>query len=112
MQAKDLRIEELVDFSAGLIELQGRRLILHDIHAFAQFRKDLLSMVGQEHAQRILTRFGYLWGQADAAAMQRIFNWSDPQELLKQAPAFRPFRALPLPSLNHYTGIRIRTVSA
>ncbi len=43
MQAKDLRIEELVDFSAGLIQLQGRRLILHDIHAFAQFRKDLLN---------------------------------------------------------------------
>nr|WP_320013564.1 sigma-54-dependent Fis family transcriptional regulator [uncultured Desulfobacter sp.] len=94
MQAKDLRIEELVDFSAGLIQLQGRRLILHDIHAFAQFRKDLLSMVGQEHAQRILTRFGYLWGQADAAAMQRIFNWSDPLEFLKAGPRLQTLQGV------------------
>ena len=94
MQAKDLRIEELVDFSAGLIQLQGRRLILHDIHAFAQFRKDLLSMVGQEHAQRILTRFGYLWGQADAAAMQRIFNWGDPIEFLKAGPRLQTLQGV------------------
>lgn len=94
MQAKDLRIEELVDFSAGLIELQGRRLILHDIHAFAQFRKDLLNMVGQEHAQRILTRFGYIWGQADAAAMQRIFNWNDPLEFLKAGPRLQALQGV------------------
>lgn len=94
MQAKDLRIEELVDFSAGLIQLQGRRLILHDVHAFAQFRKDLLTMVGQEHAQRILTRFGYLWGQADAAAMQRIFNWRDPLEFLKAGPRLQTLQGV------------------
>lgn len=94
MQAKDLRVEELVDFSAGLIQLQGRRLILHDIHAFAQFRKDLLGMVGQEHAQRILTRFGYLWGQADAAAMQRIFNWKNPMEFLKAGPRLQTLQGV------------------
>lgn len=64
----------------GQINLQGRRLVLHSIHAFASFRRDLIQMLGYERARRVLTRFGYFWGQADAAAMQRIFHWDDLRE--------------------------------
>ena len=39
MKAEDLRLEELVTFSEGLVCLHGRRLILHAVHAMAQFRK-------------------------------------------------------------------------
>jgi len=38
MKAQDLRLNELVDFSRGLLSLHGRRLVLHDTHSFAQFR--------------------------------------------------------------------------
>ncbi len=31
----------------------------------------------------ILTRFGYFWGEADAAAMRRIFDWRDGRELIR-----------------------------
>lgn len=86
MKAADLKLEELVDFAEGRLSLKERRLVLHNIHAFAQLRKDLFDMVGQDHARRILTRFGYYWGQADAAAMRRVFEWDSLVELIKAGP--------------------------
>ncbi|HCE43907.1 MAG TPA: sigma-54-dependent Fis family transcriptional regulator [Lentisphaeria bacterium] len=83
MKASDLRLEEIVKFSEGLLSLHGRRLILHDLHAFGQFRKDLIDMVGIGYARKVLTRFGYFSGQADAAAMKRIFKWENRAEWLK-----------------------------
>ncbi len=83
MKASELKLEELFDLSEGNLNLHGRRLVIHDMHAFAQFRKDLLDMVGLENARRILTRFGYFWGQADAAAMNRIFQWDNREEWLR-----------------------------
>ncbi|MDD2708948.1 MAG: sigma-54-dependent Fis family transcriptional regulator [Verrucomicrobiae bacterium] len=83
MKATDLRLKEIIEFSAGRLNLKGRRLVLHDIHAFAQFRKDLLDMAGLDHARRMLTRFGFFWGQADAAAMKRIFEWDNLAEWIK-----------------------------
>lgn len=50
MKASELRIEELISFDNGFVSLHGRRLILHDLYAFAQFRKDLIAKTGIEHA--------------------------------------------------------------
>ena len=86
MRAEDLRLEELVTFSEGLVCLHGQRMILHAVPAMAQFRKDLIDMLGADQARRILIRFGYFWGQADAAAMKRIFRWEDTAEWLKAGP--------------------------
>jgi two-component system, NtrC family, response regulator HydG len=83
MRADDLRFDELLNFHDGSIDFQGRRLVLHSIDAFAQFRQDLFEMVGARHARRILTRYAYFWGQADAAAMRRVFSWSNTTELVK-----------------------------
>ena len=69
MKSSELQLQELIEFSDGLINLKGRRLVLHSIHAFAQFRKDLIANVGDEHARRIITRFGFIWGKVDAAAI-------------------------------------------
>lgn len=86
MKASQLQLAELIDFSEGYIGLKGRRLVLHSMHAFASLRKDLFEMVGPDQSRRIFTRFGYYWGQADAAAMKRIFTWDDPIEWLKAGP--------------------------
>jgi len=83
MRADDLKLTELVDFAEGLLSLHGRRLVLHDLRAIGQFRRDLLLMAGTEPARRILVRFGYFWGQADAAAMQRMFTWDSLEEWLR-----------------------------
>ncbi len=83
MQTNDLKLQELVEFGDGEIDLHGRRLVLHSLDAFAQFRRDLTETVGEEQARRILTRFGYFWGQADAAAMTRIFDWDSVEEWLR-----------------------------
>jgi len=94
VRAEDLRLEELVDFSDGFVRLKGRRLVLHDMHAFAQLRKDLVKMLGPEHARTILTRFGYFWGQADSAAMQRLFTWESPVELAKASARLYAFQGV------------------
>ncbi len=86
MRAEDLHLEELIQFSDGLVDLHGRRLIILDLHALAQFRRDIIEMVGLEQARRIFTRLGYFWGQADAAAMKRIFRWENAAEWVKAGP--------------------------
>ena len=86
MFANDLHLSELVEFSEGDISLQGRRLVLHDIHAIAELRRDLLRMLGKEQARQILTRFGYWWGKADASALKRVFKWESLEELIKAGP--------------------------
>ena len=83
MKGADLKLSELVDFEEGRLSLHGRRLVLHDLHAFAQLRKDLIDTVGPDGARSVLTRFGYFWGQADAAAMKRIFEWESTSDLVR-----------------------------
>jgi two-component system response regulator HydG len=86
MRAQDLRLDELVSFSDGLVSLQGRRLILHDMHAMAQLRKDLITTVGADQSRRIFSRFGYYWGEADAAALKRVVSWDSFDEWLIAGP--------------------------
>ena len=86
MRSDDLRFDELFTFRDGVIDFQGRRLVLHSTDALAHFRKDVYEMVGAKQARRILTRYSYFWGQADAAAMRRVFSWSSPLELVKAGP--------------------------
>ncbi|MEI7640022.1 MAG: sigma 54-interacting transcriptional regulator [bacterium] len=83
MKAKDLKFSELFDISDGKIELKGRRLVIHSMNAFAHLRKELIDNVGKDQARRIFTRFGYFWGQADAAAMKRIFKWDTFEEWMR-----------------------------
>ncbi len=86
MKAEDLKLEDIVSFSEGLLSLQGRRLVLHDIHAMAQLRKDLVNSIGTEQTRKILARFGYYWGKADAAAMESIVDWDSREEWLRAGP--------------------------
>lgn len=83
VKADDLNLAELMEFRDGHVSFHGRRLILHDLQALGQFRRDLIEMMGIEQAQRIQTRKGFFWGQSDAAAMQRLFQWDSPEEWLR-----------------------------
>lgn len=83
MKASDLELNEIATFNEGNIDLYGRRLILHSVHAFGHFRKDIIDMIGLEHSRRIFTRFGYFWGQANASALRRIFKWDSLEELVR-----------------------------
>jgi DNA-binding NtrC family response regulator/predicted hydrocarbon binding protein len=87
MKASNLNIAELIQFSPGFVGLQGRRLLIHDLSALGQFRRDLIETVGADMARRILTRKGLFWGQADAAGMERLFAWDTKEEHLKAACA-------------------------
>ncbi len=83
MKSTNLNIAELIQFSPGFVGLQGRRLLIHDLSALGQFRRDLIETTGEEMARRIITREGLFWGQADAAGMQRLFNWESKMELIR-----------------------------
>ena len=83
MRAEDLELLELIDIADGNISMHGRRLVLHSMHAFSRFRKDIIDMLGWDHARRLFTRFGFFCGQADAAALQRVFRWETTEEWLR-----------------------------
>lgn len=100
MKANDLQLQELINFSDGFISLHGRRLILHDTYAMAQFHRDLISMVGPEQSRRILTRFGFFWGQADAAAMKRVFEWDSLKEWLLAIQHLHSFQGIARTDIN------------
>jgi len=86
MKASELKLNELIEFSEGMVSLHGRRLVLRDLHAYAQFRKDLIDTLGWDQTRRIITRYGHFMGQADAAAMRRIFEWDSVAEWLRCGP--------------------------
>lgn len=86
MKARDLDLADLMQFREGRVSFHGRRLILHDLHALGQFRRDLIEMMGSDQARRILTRKGFFWGQNDAAAMQSLYAWDSVEEWLKAGP--------------------------
>jgi two-component system, NtrC family, response regulator HydG len=83
LNAEELRVDELIRFGEGLVDLHGRRLIIHDTASLGLFRRDLIETLGWDDARRILTRKGYFWGQADAAAMKRLFRWDSAEEWLR-----------------------------
>ena len=86
MKAKHLRLEELMQFTQGRVAFHGRRLVLHDLKALGQFRRDLIEMMGDDDARRTLTRKGLFWGQADAAAMESLYRWDSTEEWLRAGP--------------------------
>jgi DNA-binding NtrC family response regulator len=86
MRAEDLKLDELLQFSEKSLQMKGRRLVVHDWFSLAQVRRDLVVMLGQEQARRVLTRFGYFSGQTSAAAMKRLFNWDSTREWLRAGP--------------------------
>lgn len=102
MKANELKLEEMVDFEDGGLSLKGRRLILHDIHAFAHFRKDLIENTGIDHARRILTRFGYFEGQADAAAMQRLYQWDSTEEWIRAGARMQTLQGVAKTVVNRF----------
>ena len=94
MKAEDLRLDELVSFENGFLSFRGKRVVLHDLRAMGQFRKDLVAMLGMDGMRRVVTRFGYYWGHTDAAAMKRVFTWDTTEELLRAGPRLHTLQGI------------------
>ena len=103
MKADELLLEELIRFEPGRIHLHERRLVVHDVNALAHLRKDIVEMLGMDHARRLFTRFGYFWGTADAAAMKRIFDWDDPVEWMKACSRMLAIQGIVRPVVKEMT---------
>ncbi|MBN1292983.1 MAG: sigma 54-interacting transcriptional regulator [Candidatus Latescibacteria bacterium] len=85
MKAGDLRFSELIHYSDGQIDIASRRLLLQDFQALGQLQRDLIHMFGWDQSKRVITRYGYFWGQSDASSMQHMFHWDDHTEIIKTA---------------------------
>ncbi len=83
MQANDLELSDLLTVGEGALSIYDQQLVLQPVPALGQFRKDLLAMLGTEHTRRLFTRFGFFWGQSDAATMKRALRWNDRAELIR-----------------------------
>lgn len=94
MRADNLKLEDIITFSEGVLSLDGRRLVLHDIHAMGQLRRDLVTSMGSEQTRKVLARFGYYWGKADAAAMEKVVDWDKTEEWLKAGPRLHTLQGL------------------
>jgi len=94
MRADDLKLDELVSSENGVLSFRGKRVVLHDLHAMGQFRKDLATMLGLRGMRWVLTRFGYYWGHTDAEAMTRVFDWETTEELLRAGPRLHTLQGI------------------
>jgi DNA-binding NtrC family response regulator/predicted hydrocarbon binding protein len=94
VRSEDIRLEELIHFSDGSINLHGRRLVFHDVHALAQLRKDLVDTIGMDQTRRIFSRFGYYWGEDDASVVNRVYQWEDVSEWLRAGPRLQELQGV------------------
>lgn len=86
MRAKDLNIRELLTTSpdSGVIHIMGQRVLLFDALALGLLREELISTLGINAAQGILTRFGYAHGWRTAEMLRRDYpelfkdSWTGP----------------------------------
>ncbi|NPV01720.1 MAG: sigma 54-interacting transcriptional regulator [Brevinematales bacterium] len=99
MKAEDLKLEEIIQITEGKIDFHGRRVVIHSLNAMLQLRRDLSGNIGEDLARRFLTRFGYFSGQADAAAMIRLFKWNNHEELLRTGPKLHALMGVVQPKI-------------
>jgi len=82
MRVEDLKLDELLEFATAPSTFRAAAwsCTAPTLRPVPQgsFRDGRLVQ-----ARRILTRFGYFWGQADAAAMRRVFKWDSVVDLVK-----------------------------
>ncbi len=71
---KNHDLRELVHFSAetGHIWLAESRMLMLHVAAMAVLRREIISLVGLEHARNLLTRVGYVSGMKDAEIARKI----------------------------------------
>ncbi|CAA7625586.1 putative Histidine kinase [Candidatus Terasakiella magnetica] len=88
MQARDLRLPDLVQFDAdqGLISFCGRRAVLIQADAMGALRKELVDTLGSDIAKVILTRFGYSCGQNDARHLHAMMGDDAVSEFVLAGP--------------------------
>jgi len=71
---QDLDLRRLVRFSAedGTIWLGENRMLLVHAAALASLRRELVNLIGPEHARRVFTQMGYASGKRDAELARKI----------------------------------------
>ena len=103
MKADDLHFDELIHYSDGQIDIASKRLLLQDFQALGQLQRDLIHMFGWDQAKRVITRYGYFWGQSDASSMQHMFHWDDHAEIIKAAAQLHTLQGIAKASLEIIT---------
>ncbi|MEZ5360580.1 MAG: sigma 54-interacting transcriptional regulator [Candidatus Zixiibacteriota bacterium] len=83
MNADDLERNELIRMGGDTIEFLGRRLMILSQHALEHLINDLSAECDSKTTERLVFRFAYFWGYADASALRRSFSWESTNDFLR-----------------------------
>lgn len=88
MKAKDLRMEELLEFRPdnGEIFLKGTRTLVFNADALGILRKDIIRNLGLERAKGFVIRWGWNCGYNDALSIKEQFEWDNALEWITAGP--------------------------
>lgn len=70
----------------GLITFKDNRLLLIDAEAMGLLRREIIGVLGQDMARRLLTRYGYACGYSDALRLRQDYAWETDDEWMMAGP--------------------------
>lgn len=96
MKAKNLKMEELLDFkpAEGKILLNGARILIMNADAMGKLRQDLISTLGMERAKGFLIRYGWSCGHNDAISNKEQYDWDNDMEWILAGPTMHTIEGI------------------
>lgn len=79
------------------IWLEGERMILLHVTAFSSLRRELVEILGIDHAREVLQRMGHVSGTLDAAMARRAMPHAGPVESFKAGPRLHAIEGIVMP---------------
>lgn len=88
MRASELDMKELLTFlpEQGKILLKDSRVIVFDVPALGNLRKDLINTLGMDRAKGFLIRYGWSCGFEAAMSIKEQFQWDNELEWIYAGP--------------------------
>lgn len=82
MRARDLKMEELLEFrpELGQVFLKGARTLIFNADALGTLRRDLIHNLGSDRAKGFLIRYGWQLGYNDGISIKEKFDWDNDEE--------------------------------
>ncbi len=85
MKTTKNKFEETLDLSRSTVSPDGRRVVFHPVHLLTRFFQDVLDFLDRETARRVLTGYGFSWGESDAQTTGELADWGSTEEWIGSA---------------------------
>lgn len=96
MKVSELDLASLLEFqpSTGRLLLDGERMLLFRLDAFATLRKLLYEQLGESLARAVLMQFGHRSGQCDYQALRSRYTWDTEYDEMTAGPMMHMWEGL------------------